>query len=113
MATDSRPTRIPASKYIHDDDAVIDSAMRVAVDVVDAIQAGRSVEVDVTDVRGIPSSFFNVIFRHIVDHVGKAGLHRVTFDTTSSLQRSIMQRSFDAFLAEGEPGADGKGESAA
>ncbi len=58
---------------------------------------GNDIEVVLAGIRGIPSSYFNVILLRLLDDFGVEQVkNRVTFRFDTDVQRMVFQRSFDA-----------------
>lgn len=87
---------IKASQWVAPQRAVTDSAEDTAHAIVEQLRAGNSVEVDLTDVRGVPSSYFNLILIRIAEAHGLPTLERVTFRFASAVQRTTYERSAHA-----------------
>lgn len=88
---------IHSKDFIDESRAVTDSAAAIAQIVADSLQNGASVVVSVRGVRGVSSSFFNIIFAAAARVLnGDAGRFSVITDTPT--QELIYRRSWDAFF---------------
>lgn len=102
MSTDNQIT-LSAMDYASNGRPGLDTAARLADAVVDALvtDADASVVVSVRDLRGVSSSFYNLFFQIIHDRLGPDAVrNRVSFDSDSTVQRSIIQRSRSAVLGD-------------
>lgn len=91
---------IDAHQYVEPSRDVVESAELVADNVVSALDASNDVVVvSLRGLRGVPSSFFNVILGRIRASFGVDAI-RTRFRVTdaSDLQLRVYQRSFEAFL---------------
>lgn len=87
---------IKASQWVAPERAVTDSAEDAARAIVAELSSGKPVEVDLTDVRGVPSSYFNLILIRIAEAHGLPALDRVTFRFATTVQRATYERSAHA-----------------
>ena len=88
---------IAASAYWRDTDPIVDSATRLAEAVVSSLRSGGSVIVSLRGVRGITSSFANVILQRVVEEFGpEAVKDRLRFQTDSETQERVLARSLQA-----------------
>lgn len=96
-------TVINAKDFIDEKKPVIDSATKVGDQAASVLRAGGSVVVSVQDVRGVSSSFFNVILSRVA-----TVLHndfddgRFEVQTGNKTQALIYQRSLDAVKRHGQ-----------
>jgi len=66
-----------------------------------AENADNEICVDVRDLRGVSSSFYNLFFQVVVDGLGAEAVRfRVHFETAAPVQESIIARSRSAVLGD-------------
>lgn len=87
---------IQASQWVAPERAITDSAEDAARAAVAELSSGHLVEIDLSDVRGVPSSYFNLLLIRIAEAHGVAALDRVSFRFATAVQRSIFDRSAKA-----------------
>jgi hypothetical protein len=88
---------INSNDYIGSHANVTESAALIANEATRQLKAGARVVVSVKGVRGVSSSFFNVIFAAVSDVLG-GNPDRFSVATDTATQRMIFQRSWDAFF---------------
>jgi hypothetical protein len=92
-------TVIVARDFVDEKLSVVESAGLVARRVVEALQSGESVVVSVRGLRGVSSSFFNVLLDAAEKALGsKLDNGQFTVETETTTQRTIYDRSYAAFL---------------
>jgi hypothetical protein len=90
---------IQALDYCPPEASPVDSAERLAQQVLESIRAGRSVVISMDGVLGASSSFFNVIFAKLRDSVGnQVAREQLSFDGLGPTQRLVESRSRRAVL---------------
>lgn len=91
--------RLNAKDFIDTDASVVQSAASIAAEASRLLATGDDVVISVHGVRGVSSSFFNVILSAVAqvvrDHVNTG---RFSVETETATQKFIYQRSFDAFF---------------
>jgi len=88
---------IAASDYWRDTDPIVDSAARLAEAIVLALRSGGSDTVSLRGVRGITSSFANVLLQRVVEEFGPSAIRdRLHFQTDSETQKRVLDRSLEA-----------------
>lgn len=89
---------IDAKRFIDESASVIDSAMRIGLEALGPLRAGQDVIVSVRGVRGVSSSFFNVLLATVSSELGAGtGRSRLTVDTETRTQAMVWDRSKAAF----------------
>jgi hypothetical protein len=88
---------INSNDYIGSDANVTESADLIANEATRQLKTGARVVVSVKGVRGVSSSFFNVIFAAVSEVLG-SNPDRFSVTTDTATQRMIFQRSWDAFF---------------
>lgn len=92
--------KINAKDYVDERRPVVECAGLVAQEAVRQLLAGAGVIVSVHGVRGVSSSFFNVILSAVADVLkGDFSEGRFTVETETASQRLVYQRSFQAFTS--------------
>jgi hypothetical protein len=95
--SDLMPDPILADRLIDRKGTVVEGADRVAAAVIAALDVAPQVHVSLVRVRGVPSSFFNIVLLGVANRFGvDAAANRVLFDFGSDAQRQIYQRSLAA-----------------
>ena len=95
------PQTLRAAEFVKSDGSVVGSAEEIAMAAVLALGRAGELIIDVRDVRGAPTAFFNVILLRIRDAVGADRLDRdVRFELGSGAQRLVFERSLAAVKAE-------------
>lgn len=93
----SPPVVILASDYWRASESIVDGAARLAEAVVLALKSARTVTVSLRGVRGVTSSFANVVLQRVAEAHGPASMReRLLFETDSEAQRQVLSRSMDA-----------------
>ena len=91
--------RLNSKDFVDDGLSVVESASRIAAEASRLLRSGSNVVVSVHGVRGVSSSFFNVILAAVADALLSEGsAARFQVETETITQRTIYQRSFDAFF---------------
>ena len=86
--------------YWRADDAVVDTAALVAEAAAAALRAHGTIHVSLVDLRGVTSSFVNVVIQRIAGEFGPAALStRLIFDTANRTQRDVIASSMEALLS--------------
>lgn len=94
------PGLVKAMDYWHPQDSIVDTAARVADAVSNALRGQRRLTVSLKGLRGISSSFANILLQRIVaDHGSSALDERVLFETDSHAQAEVLRRSIEAVKA--------------
>ncbi|MGP1345291.1 MAG: hypothetical protein ACTS3F_01305 [Phycisphaerales bacterium] len=92
------------SDHLTPDRSVLDIAESIAAEIIHILDAGQSeVEVDLGGMRGVPSSFFNLLLLRIGERFGAAAIDRIKFGFRSPLQERVYQRSLHAVRASLQP----------
>jgi STAS-like domain of unknown function (DUF4325) len=74
-----------------------ESASLLADAVVARLNDGADVEISLSGLNGMPSSYFNVVLLRIMREFGVDAINRrVKFQFDTEVQRQVFQRSFDA-----------------
>lgn len=90
-------TSLSALALIDMERTIVENAEILAAEVVKRLSTGAAVSVSLVGLRGITTSYFNLVLRRIVKSIGFESLsERVTFEFDSSLQRLIYERSLQA-----------------
>ena len=93
--------QIRAGDYVDPKHAVIDSAALIVATAIQHLRRGDNVRLTGQGVRGVSSSFFNVVLRGVVAEVGRAELlNRFDVQTETETQSLIYKRSLEAIQAE-------------
>ncbi|MCG3135318.1 MAG: hypothetical protein HMLKMBBP_02899 [Planctomycetes bacterium] len=94
------PDTIVADRLIDRTGTVVEGAERVAAAVLAVLDKAPAAKVSLVGVRGVPSSFFNVVLLAVARRFGiDAASSRLAFDFGSDAQRHIWQRSLDTLRA--------------
>lgn len=81
-------------------ESVLASAELLADNMIQALTDGCVVKVSFAGKRGLPSSYFNIILRHVVERFGYSVLQdRVAFEFDSKAQRLVFDRSMQRIRA--------------
>lgn len=92
--------RIEAKDFIRESRPVVECAADLSHEVVRQLRAGASVVVSVHGVRGVSSSFFNVLLKEVGAELGgNFGSGRFDVDLETATQRMIYERSRAAFAS--------------
>lgn len=90
--------KINAIDFVDPSQPVVDSASKVGIEVARLLRAGSNVLVSVRGVRGVSSSFFNVILSAVAEALnGDWDPARFDVDTDTPTQRMIYLRSLNSF----------------
>ncbi len=93
------PQTIMAKQLLLPRDTTVESAARLAERVLQVLAASGTVIIDFTGIRGVSSSYFNVIFRTVGEDVGVDRMSRaVDLRYGSDAQKTIGDRSWDAVI---------------
>lgn len=93
--------RVRAAEFVEPSASVVDTAEQVAKAVLRELGTGEDVVLDVREVRGASTAFFNVILLRVREAVGVDRMDRdVSFELGSSAQRLVFERSLAAVKAE-------------
>ncbi len=93
------PQPILAKQFLLPRDTTVESAARLAVRVLQDLGTSGVVIVDFAELRGISSSYFNILFRTVGEHVGiDRMLKDLDLRYESEAQRVIGDRSRDAVV---------------
>lgn len=91
--------KINSQDFIDNTLPVVDSAGRIAVEASRLLRSGANVVVSVRGVRGVSSSFFNVILSSVAEALhGDFSGGRFDVETDTVTQRMVYQRSLHAFF---------------
>jgi len=96
---DPTPVTLNAAAFNQEDGSIVGSATCFADELVRNLRDGRSVNVSMKGMRGVASSYFNVILQRITKELGIEVLERVTFQWDSAAQELVFQRSLKSLLA--------------
>ncbi|CAG0978477.1 hypothetical protein PHYC_01633 [Phycisphaerales bacterium] len=89
---------ISAKDFVDERRPVVECAGAVARECVRELQSGANVLLSVRGVRGVSSSFFNVILSAVSDALsGQLSSERFSVETETEAQRLVFQRSLRAF----------------
>jgi hypothetical protein len=93
---------VHAKKLVNPDEPVVESAERVALAVLEALEDHDVVTLSMDSVRGASSSFYNVIIQRVVERFGIVETERrLQFALTSAAQRMLVDRSIASVKAAG------------
>ena len=93
---------IQAIDFTVQDEKLVDSAERLAEAIIDSLEAHERVVVSLKGLRGVSSSYFNVILRNLVSSIDLAAVEeRTEFQFDSLAQEMVYQRSLLSFSEEG------------
>jgi len=97
---------VKASDFVNPNGSVVDCAQMVAAEVASALRSGDNVRVSVRGLRGVSSSFFNVILATVGDAIGSQ-LTDARFDveTETEVQKLVYRRSLEAFMKRASEGS--------
>jgi len=95
-------TVINAKDFIDEKKPVVDAAALVGAKAASILRSGGAVVVSVEDVRGVSSTFFNVILSRVAPALqNDFGDGRFDVQTGNKTQALIYQRSLDAIKRHG------------
>lgn len=90
-----------ATNYIDPAGSVVASASLLADTIIIDLAHGASVEIDLSGLRSVSSSYFNTLLFRVADRCGAGAIQdRLTLRFSSQAQRAIFDRSFQAVLAK-------------
>jgi hypothetical protein len=93
------PGVVVAMDHWSPQDSVVENAERLADAIAAALASPGQVTVSLKGLRGITSSFANVILARTAQEVGGvAARARVVFETDTELQREVLARSLEAVI---------------
>jgi STAS-like domain of unknown function (DUF4325) len=93
------PPVLRASDYIDPSVSYVSNAIAFANVAIEAMSNSPQITVDFGGVRSVSSSFFNMLLSRIVEELGVDALRtRVSFRFSSTAQKVIFDRSFQAVL---------------
>ncbi len=93
---------IRALDFTVQDEKLVDSAERLAGAITDSLGEHDRVVVSLKGLRGVSSSYFNVILRNLVSSIDLVAVEeRVKFQFDSLAQEMVYQRSLLSFREEG------------
>ncbi len=96
--------KINARDFVDESRPVVDSAMAVAQEAARQLRGGACVVVSVRGVRGVSSSFFNVILSVVAEVLrNDFSDNRFDVETETPTQRMVYARSFSAFADRKKP----------
>jgi hypothetical protein len=84
---------------VPDEEDPTESAARCAVAIIEHLSRGDQVVLDVNDLRGASSTYFNTLFLTVLDAVSSHELGWLSVESTSALLREVIRRSREAALA--------------
>jgi len=97
MSNAMSTVHINATDYIQPHLSVVDCAIEIGRVVTKVLKEGGSVRLSFRGVRGVSTSFCNVIIAAVADALGgRPTSDRFDVDIDSALQRQVYQRSFQA-----------------
>lgn len=86
-----------ASDFWRPSESIVDGAERLAEAAVAALRLHRRITISLSGVRGVTSSFANVLLLRILQEIGTTAIsERVTFETDSEAQKQVLERSVAA-----------------
>lgn len=90
------PIPIEAKRFVHPEGRIVDSAERLADEVVRQLATHDVVTIDLREMRGLSSSYFNVLLQRVIATTTYAELsRRVGFVFDSPAQQQTFKRSLD------------------
>ncbi len=90
---------LKATSFLDSTGSIVGSAGRFADELVRNLRDGRSVNVSMEGMRGVASSYFNVVLQRITKELGIEALDRLRFQWDSTAQKVVYQRSLKSLLA--------------
>jgi hypothetical protein len=88
---------LEATHFLDPDGSIIGSASLMGQAAWEKLQAGEDVRISLVGLKGLPSSYFNIVLLRLIEALGvDAVRHRVTFQFASAAQKQMFQRSYDA-----------------
>lgn len=98
------PRRINTRDYVDGSQSVVDSASQVADEVSRRLNNGQNVVLSVRGVRGVSSTFFNVILNAVAQVLGTGfASDRFSVETDTETQEMIYRRSLEALRSKEQP----------
>ena len=89
-----------ATNYIDPAGSVVGSACLLADAIVPDLAHGATVDVDLTGLRSVSSSYFNTLLARVADRCGVGAIQdRLSLRFSSQAQRTIFDRSYQAVLS--------------
>ena len=79
--------------------SIVATAGRLADELVRHLRDGHSVHISMSGMRGVASSYFNVILKRITEDLGIKALDRLHFQWDSAAQQVVYQRSLKSLMA--------------
>jgi hypothetical protein len=93
----SKTFELKAIDFIPENGSVIDTAEAAAACINAHLDQGESVDVAMTGMTGVTSSFFNLVIRRVAEKFGfEVFENRVKFRFSSTIQQQTFDRSFSA-----------------
>ena len=90
-----------ATNYIDPAGSVVASASLLAEAIIIDLAHGASVEVDLSGLRSVSSSYFNTLLSRVADRCGIGAIQdRLALRFSSHAQRAIFDRSYQAVLSK-------------
>ncbi len=87
---------IKAIDFLGEDHSFVATGGRIGEVAIGELSSGKKVVISLKDFRGVPSSFFNILLKVIVDRFGPDVIgESVTFDFDSAAQKEVFRRSRD------------------
>ena len=94
--------RLIVTEFLDPDGSMVVSAQRTADRVLPILQRGQPVTLSFNGMRGVSSSFFNVLLRQLAPVTGIGDLmNRVSFEFDSSVQEMVFRRSLERLQSNG------------
>ncbi|MCA9287702.1 MAG: hypothetical protein KDA05_03905 [Phycisphaerales bacterium] len=94
------PTLVKAVDFVEQEGSVVESAARIGQRVAQALRAGHRVVLCLRGVRGVSSSFFNVVLASVSEATsGDVASDRFVVETDSQTQRMVYERSLQAYIS--------------
>jgi hypothetical protein len=88
-----------AAAFMDSTGSIVATAGRLADELMRHLRDGHSVNVSMRGMRGVASSYFNVILQRITKELGMEALDRLHFQWDSAAQQVVYQRSLKSLLA--------------
>jgi|HubBroStandDraft_4_1064222.scaffolds.fasta_scaffold452093_2 hypothetical protein len=87
-------TKIDAKDFIAPDGLIVGSGELLARRLVELLSSGHDLEVSMAGLRGVSSSYFNVVLHTLSEQFGpEIFSRRITFSFDSKPQREVFERS--------------------
>ena len=88
---------LKAVDYLDAAGSIVNSGAMLADRALAALGAGQPVEITLAGMRGVSSSYFNILLKQLLDGVGLATFNqRVKFGFDSGVQEQMFRRSFES-----------------